>query len=63
MRTRKDENFGAAVVSPSGPAGVAGYSALAPSAAVFGAPCKWEADVLLVVIVGGAVGLFRTLLF
>ncbi|HLL77684.1 MAG TPA: chromate efflux transporter [Pyrinomonadaceae bacterium] len=55
--------FGAAVVFPRGLAGGVDLFALALSAAAFFALYKWKADVLLVVIVGGLVGLFRALLF
>jgi chromate transporter len=55
--------FGAAVVLPRGLAGGADFFALALSAAAFVALYKLKADVLLVVIVGGLIGLIRALLF
>jgi chromate transporter len=55
--------FGAAVVFPRGLAGGLDPFALALSAAAFAALYRWKADVLLVVLAGGAVGLLRALLF
>ena len=55
--------FGAAVIWPRGLAGGTDFFALAVSAAAFVALYRFKADVLLVVMVGGAVGLLRALLF
>jgi chromate transporter len=55
--------FGAAVVWPNGLAGGIDLFAAVLSVAAFVALYLLKADVLLVVIVGGMVGLFRFLLF
>ena len=54
--------FGAAVIWPRGLAGGTNFFALAVSAAAFVALSKLKADVLWVVLAGGAVGLGRALL-
>jgi chromate transporter len=55
--------FGAAVIWPHGPGGGTDWFAAAMSAAAFIALYLLKADVLLVVIAGGLIGLLGTLLF
>jgi chromate transporter len=55
--------FGAAVIFPNGSLANADWFAFVMSVAAFIALYKFKADVLLVVLVGGLVGLVRTFLF
>jgi chromate transporter len=54
--------FGAAVISPNGMSGNIDWFSAAMSIAAFVALYKFKADVLLVVLVGGIIGLLRTFL-
>lgn len=55
--------FGAAVIFPDGLSGNVEWFAAAMSVAAFIALYKFKADVLLVVLIGGLIGLVRTLFF
>jgi chromate transporter len=55
--------FGAAVVFPNGLTGNIEWFAAAMSVAAFIALYKFKVDVLLIVVIGGLIGLIRTLLF
>ena len=55
--------FGAAVIFPNGLTGNIEWFAAVMSIAAFIALYKFKADVLLVVLIGGVIGLIRTLLF
>lgn len=55
--------FGAAVIFPNGSTGNIEWFSAGMSVAAFVALYKFKADVLLVVLIGGLIGLARTLLF
>ena len=55
--------FGSAVIFPAGLAGDVEWFAVLMTAAAFTALYRFKADVLLVVLAGGAIGLIRTLFF